>query len=66
MRPIIEDLENPMVCFSEQRGPKVIGKCACGCGEEIIDGYEHIFWDGYYFDDYECLMRFIGAEWRDV
>jgi len=58
-------IENPMVRYTE-RPARIIAKCACGCGESIIEGYEHIFWDGYYFDDYECLMRFIGAEWRDV
>jgi len=58
-------IENPMVRYTE-RPARILGKCACGCGEEIIEGYEHIFWDGQRFSDYQCLMHYLGAEWRDV
>lgn len=49
---------------SQAREPKVIAKCACGCGKEIVEGYEYIEYDGDWFSDYECFMKFLGAEWR--
>jgi len=44
--------------------PKVIGKCACGCGEEIVEGYEYIEYDGEWFADTSCFLKYHGAEWR--
>lgn len=44
--------------------PAVICSCACGCGEEIVEGYEYIEFDGQWFSDSTCLMKWLGAEWR--
>ncbi|GGE47951.1 hypothetical protein GCM10011391_28410 [Pullulanibacillus camelliae] len=58
-----QTIENPMVLAPIPES-KVIDNCACGCGEEIVEGYEYIYMDGYWFADYPCLMRYIGADWR--
>lgn len=44
--------------------PKVIDTCACGCGEEILEGYQHFLMDGDWFYDEDCLMKYLGAERR--
>ncbi|GAB7387411.1 hypothetical protein BSNK01_12470 [Bacillaceae bacterium] len=63
-------LENPVVSgygFEPIKDePEVISECACGCGKEIVAGYEYIEWQGEWFDDTKCLMKFIGAEWKEA
>ena len=44
--------------------PKVIDKCACGCGAEIVEGYEHIKCDGFWFHSTECFLKFNQAEFK--
>ena len=44
--------------------PEIISKCACGCGEEIVRGYEHIEWDDYWFYDTSCFLKYHGATWK--
>jgi hypothetical protein len=56
-------IENPMVRYTD-RPARILGKCACGCGQVIEEGYEFIEWDGRYFVDYPCLMSYLGAQWR--
>jgi len=59
--------ENPMVSgygFPAVRDPKVITTCSCGCGEEIVEGYEHIEYEGEWFAEMACLMKWLGAEWK--
>lgn len=46
--------------------PKVIDKCACGCGAEIVEGYEYIFQNPFWFFDTECFLKFHQAEWKIV
>lgn len=43
---------------------KLIAKCACGCGEEIYEGYEHINYDDDWFYEDWCLLKYLGAAWR--
>lgn len=43
---------------------KVVARCACGCGQEIVEGYDHYQFDGDWFYDDGCVMRYIGAERR--
>jgi hypothetical protein len=42
-------------------GAKIICKCACGCGEEITEGYEHVNYDGEWFYETECFLKYMGA-----
>jgi hypothetical protein len=49
---------------SEAHEPAVIGKCACGCGQEIVSGYEYIEADGEWFADTSCFLKFHDAKWR--
>ena len=48
----------------QEREPEVIATCVCGCGEEIVEGYEYIEADGEWFADTECFLKYYGAEWR--
>ncbi len=48
----------------QEREPGVICKCACGCGEEIVAGYEYIEAEGDWFADTSCFLKYHGAEWR--
>lgn len=50
----------------QEREPQIICKCACGCGEEIVEGYEYIEVDGEWFTDTECFLKYHGAQWRCV
>ena len=54
-----DGLPDPQECE-----PEVIATCACGCGEEILSGYEHVEMDGDWFYDERHLMKYVGAEWR--
>lgn len=53
----------PSIAYKE---PSVICECACGCKRDITEGYEHIFYEENWFYDVECLVKFLGAEWREV
>lgn len=53
----------PSLTYDE---PKILCECACGCGEEIVEGYEYISYDDVWFAETECLMRYLGAEWREA
>ena len=66
-------IQNPMVmprgygiADPQAREPKIISTCSCGCGEEIVEGYEHIEWDGSWFYDTSCFLKYHGAEWKIV
>jgi len=48
----------------QEREPEIIDKCACGCGEEIREGYEYIECDGEWFADTDCFLKRLGAEWK--
>mgnify|MGYP001431413329 CR=1 FL=1 len=50
----------------QEREPEVIAACTCGCGEEIVEGYEHIEYEGEWFSEMACLMKWLGAEWKVV
>ena len=58
----------PFDRFQPPRGDestaKYITDCACGCGNGIYEGYEHIDCDGQWFYDSECLFKYYKAEWR--
>ena len=58
-----QTVENPMVLAPIPEA-KVVDHCACGCGEEIVEGYEHIYCDGEWFYDTECLLKYYGAYWE--
>lgn len=61
-------VENPMVAGHgfEYRPARIVTKCACGCGREIAEGYEHIRYEGTWLYEYECLMNVVGAYWDEV
>ena len=48
----------------QERELGVIATCACGCGEEILVGYEYIEADGEWFADTSCFLKYHGAKWR--
>lgn len=48
----------------QEKEPEVIATCACGCGEEIVEGYEYIEANGEWFADAECFLKHYDAEWR--
>lgn len=50
----------------EGKDAAVIALCGCGCGSQIVEGYFHIECDGEWYYDNECLMKKIGAKWRDA
>src|SRR5690606_21935264 len=54
-----QGLPDPQECE-----PELIGKCSCGCGEDILAGYEYIEAEGDWFADITCFLKHHGAEWR--
>ena len=50
----------------QQNEPRTFDLCAYGCGQTIDEGYEHIEWDGEWFYDTPCFLKYHGAEWREV
>jgi hypothetical protein len=48
----------------QEREPEVIGTCACGCGEDILAGYEYIEAHGEWFADTSCFLKYHDAAWR--
>jgi hypothetical protein len=48
----------------QARELKVIARCACGCGEEIVEGYEYIEAYGEWFADTDCFLKYHDAAWR--
>jgi hypothetical protein len=47
-----------------QEEPKILGECPCG--EEIVDGYEHIIVDDEYFCDSSCVYEHLVKQHFDV
>jgi hypothetical protein len=50
---------------SQAREPEVVTQCSC-CGQDIIEGYEHVWLEGNWFCDFICFMKFMGAETREA
>jgi len=38
---------------------KIIGRCECGCRDQIEEGYEYIDWDGMYFVDRSHVIDYL-------
>ena len=41
------------------------GKCGCGCGEDVLPGYEGYKWDDMYFSERSCVfthLKTLGLE----
>lgn len=54
-----EEVENPMIRTIPIREPNSKGKCSCGCGESIVEGYAYVRWDNHYFNDGSCVRRYL-------
>lgn len=64
----VQMIENGMVsgrCF-EYTPARIIGTCGCGCGREIVEGGQHIRYDGEWFYEADCLVVVVGASWEVV
>ena len=49
---------------SQAKEPRVVAECACGCGEEILEGYKYLHFDGDWFVNANHLADHWGAERR--
>lgn len=54
------EIENPMLQFPYRKPSPVIAICACGCHQSITDEFAYIRWEGMYFDDRSCLIRYLS------
>lgn len=37
----------------------ILGRCECGCRDQIEVGYEHIIWDDMYFSDASHVIAYL-------
>lgn len=55
----VEYLGNPPEGYF--REPEVVARCK-NCGEPLYEGWEVVEWEGYYFCDWWCLFKWLGAK----